>query len=144
MALPSPRRTARSPNGGSTCTFGTVGQTLTPGDFLELQLADSSFSGDSVNVASGGATITFNIPVSASSTLLSSPHFVTGDASATTGGTAVTLTGSSVFTNSSSYNCSANATNSTASIEVTYTSGSVFNLISSTGSPTVNYLCVGN
>lgn len=56
---------------------------------------------------------------------------------------AVTLTGSAVFTSSSSYFCAAQDVSSTAATKVAYTSGSQFT-ITGTGTDNIRYICVGN
>lgn len=56
---------------------------------------------------------------------------------------AVTLTGSSVFSSSSSYKCSAIDTTAANAVKITYTSGSQFTL-TGTGTDVLNYICIGN
>ena len=80
-------------------------------------------------------------------TTVSSPKIVTGTRTGvtTTPGVTVTFTGNAVFTSATSYVCTAqNVTNTTGRIELVQNSGTQITLISSTGTISVNYVCVGN
>jgi hypothetical protein len=62
-----------------------------------------------------------------------------------TSATTVTLTGTAVFTSSTSYRCTAqNISNATARIYLNQTSGTTFTLATSTGTVSVNYICIGS
>jgi hypothetical protein len=62
-----------------------------------------------------------------------------------TAGVTVTFTGNAVFTSATSYICTAqNVTNTSARIELVQNSGTQITLYSQTGTPSVNYVCVGN
>jgi hypothetical protein len=70
---------------------------------------------------------------------------VTGTATASTVGVAVTLTGAAAFTSSTSYYCVAQNTFSTASrLYLKITSGSSFTVSSQNGTPTYSYICIGS
>lgn len=87
-----------------------------------------------------------NLPnvVSPSGTLQISPHTVIGSVTLTGSPVAVTLTGSAVFTSSSSYSCALNdATATDTGSGITYTSGTAFTVAGS-GTNTYRYICVGN
>lgn len=71
------------------------------------------------------------------------PHMVNGSGALTGGTLAVTLTGSAVFTSSTSYVCNPDDSTGINGIEVTYTDGSHFTL-TGTGTDSVRYTCVGN
>jgi hypothetical protein len=107
-----------------------------------LKATTGTFSG-----AVTGTTITpvYNV----SGTLQASSHTVRGTSAAMSGGAVtVTLSGAAVFTNSSSYTCTANENVSGViyqPIGITYTSGSsiTFNNDSS-DTATVSFICTGN
>jgi hypothetical protein len=92
----------------------------------------------------GGAESKLVTPLySTGGTLQASPHLVNGSGSLSGGTLVVTLTGSAVFSSSSSYVCSPDDSTGINGIEVTYTSGSSFTL-TGTGTDSVRYTCVGN
>ena len=75
---------------------------------------------------------------------LSGAHGVFATGSLTGGTLAVTLTGSSVFTSSSSYMCTPQDTTTPANaVTVAYSSGSAFTL-TGTGTDAVRFQCTGN
>lgn len=71
-----------------------------------------------------------------------SVHFVQGSVALAAGAATVTLTGSAVFTNSSSFSCWGSDTTTAAAVRTAATSGTQFT-ISGTGTDTVAYTCLG-
>jgi ribose 5-phosphate isomerase len=80
--------------------------------------------------------------VAGSAALVASPKMVVGAGTASTGGTAVTLYGSSIFSNAN-YRCMVTNTSSTAGLQVSSKTTSGFTVTSSSGSPTFDYTCFG-
>jgi hypothetical protein len=71
------------------------------------------------------------------------PHMVQGSIALSSGAATVTLSGSAVFTSSSSYTCTANDVTSAAAVKVTQSSGTSLAL-AGTGTDTIQFLCAGN
>jgi hypothetical protein len=126
--------------------IGAVG-----GDFLDVggnirgtQLISTATTGTQAILV--GSTTPINnlfanaIFTSGGTQITTRTHFLFGQ-KAVTGSVTVTLTGSDIFTNSSSYACGVNATDSENPVRIQYSSGSQF-ILSSLGS-NVSYICGG-
>ena len=70
-------------------------------------------------------------------------HLVYGSATLSGGTVTITLLGSAIYTNSSSYQCNANDLSALQSVRVNLVSGSSFILLG-TDTNNVNYVCLGN
>ncbi len=77
-------------------------------------------------------------------TRLTGSHMVAGSSPTSSAGVSVFLMGSAVFTDETTYVCTANYTTEPGAPQVSYTSGSVFILTSPSDTPDANYICVGN
>jgi hypothetical protein len=78
--------------------------------------------------------------------VVTSPHIVRGTATISGTSVGVTLTGSAVFANATSYVCTANDQTTTKTIVVEQSSGTAFTLTTGGGGngDTVGFICVGN
>ena len=75
-------------------------------------------------------------------TVQATPHSVIGRFTATGTTAAVTLTGSAVFTSSTSYQCVATDDN-TGSVGLTYTDGSHFTVTAVANNDVISVICMG-
>jgi hypothetical protein len=71
-------------------------------------------------------------------------HIVQGFVSATTSGTAVTLSGAAAFTNSTSYVCTLGSAGAFQNYVWGATSGSSFSVASQSSTANISYICSGN
>ena len=100
----------------------------------------------SFNPSTGAVSGGGGVPIySASGTLKTSQHWVTGTATMSSSSATVTLSGSGAFSSSSSYVCTATDTSQSGAVRLFLSSGTSFGLVTSTaGSDVVSYQCVGN
>ncbi|MEB2554049.1 hypothetical protein [Burkholderia cenocepacia] len=90
------------------------------------------------------ATTTGAMPLyGTTGTGINAPHMVQGTATLSSGAATVTLSGSAVFTSSSSYACTANDTTAAAPVKVSQTSGTSITF-AGTGTDVVQFMCAGN
>ncbi|WP_322083976.1 hypothetical protein [Burkholderia sp. BCC1972] len=80
---------------------------------------------------------------STTGTGVNAPHMVQGNVALSSGSATVTLSGSAVFTSSSSYTCMANDTTAANAVKVGQTSGTSITF-TGTGTDSVQFLCAGN
>ena len=100
-----------------------------------------SFNPSTGTVSGGGGAPIY----SASGTLKTSQHWVTGTATMSSSSATVTLSGSAAFSSSSSYVCTATDTSQTGAVRLLISSGTSFGLVTSTaGNDVVSYQCAGN
>jgi hypothetical protein len=76
-------------------------------------------------------------------TAVSAPHMVQGSVALASGTATVTLSGSAVYTSSSSYTCTANDTTAAAAVKVGQTSGTSITF-TGTSTDTVQFMCAGS
>ena len=74
---------------------------------------------------------------------VNAPHTVTGSVTLSSGSATATLSGSAVFTSSSSYTCTANDTTAANTVKIGQTSGTSITF-TGTGSDIVQFACAGN
>ncbi len=138
--------TTAGTNGGISGTEGT-GAGVPPGALLDVMWPDSTAHRWMMNNNNGGnqnviGSFDFVNVVNHSGTQLASPHIV--EDSCTLGTScSVTLTGTAVYTNSTSYTCACVDATAINACRVNQTSGSAF-AITGTGTDVLRYLCVGN
>ena len=133
-------------NGGVSATEGT-GAGVPAGAGLDVLWADSTAHRWKMNNNNGGAqnvvgSLDFVNVVNHSGTQQTSPHIVQDSCTLGTD-CAVTLTGSAVYTNSTSYTCTCADDTAIAACSVAQASGSAFT-ITGTGTDAIRYICVGN
>jgi hypothetical protein len=150
---------AAGPNPLNTLTiaFGGIGSGL-----LALP-ANTTIGGNSVPAISGTPTATHiatwlnattlqdggvapaSMPVfNTGGTAITAPHMIYATGALAGGTLAVTLSGSAIYTSSSSYICQPQDTTTPANaVTVAYTSGTAFTL-TGTGTDAIRYQCVGN
>ncbi|KVW08492.1 hypothetical protein WK91_30670 [Burkholderia cepacia] len=80
---------------------------------------------------------------STTGTGVNAPHMVQGNVALSSGSATVTLSGSAVFTSSSSYTCMANDTTAANAVKVSQGSGTSITF-TGTGTDSVQFLCAGN
>lgn len=80
---------------------------------------------------------------STTGTGVNAPHMVQGTVALASGSATVTLSGSAVFTSSSSYTCTANDTTAANAVKVGQTSGTSITF-TGTGTDSVQFLCAGS
>ena len=127
-------------NPATTCADTSNSATFVVGHWVAVRYVRGSTSFTS-NMA---FTLDNGTATSGSASLLSGPHMTVGTvANVGTGGTAVTLHGSSVFTSNTSYYCSAVTTDAAVAVRVQQDSGTQITLSVAAGTHTVSYICVG-
>ncbi|WP_175785400.1 hypothetical protein [Burkholderia ambifaria] len=98
------------------------------------------------NMAVSGALIagsgTLNV-YSANGTAVTTPHVVTGSVTLASGAGTATFTGNAIFSNSTSYNCTATDTTSNSAVKATPTSASSVSFSGAT-TDVIAYQCIGN
>ena len=80
---------------------------------------------------------------STTGTLVAGPHMVTGSVALASGTATVTLSGSAVYTSSTSYTCTANDTTAAAAVKVGQTSATSITF-TGTSTDTVQFMCAGS
>lgn len=113
------------------------------GGTLAITPATSFAAGVTVTGAIS-ATTTGTMPFyGTTGTAVNAPHMVQGSVALSAGSATVTLSGSAVYTSSSSYTCTANDTTAANAVKVGQTSGTSITL-TGTGTDTVQFMCAGN
>lgn len=132
------------------CTGGAIvsnttangGQLVFGNNSISFNWAGAAFTANSNgNISSTGTGV---MPLfGATGTPVNAPHMVQGTATLSSGAATVTLSGSAVFTSSSSYACTANDTTAAAPVKVSQTSGTSITF-AGTGTDVVQFMCAGN
>jgi hypothetical protein len=113
----------------------------------------STFTTPTVKILPSAVTVTGSINATTTGTLplynvsgtgQNAPHAVIGSATLSGGTVTVTLSGSSVFSSSSSYVCHSNDTAGSAILSSTQNQSSSSFKIFGTGTDTIAYMCIGN
>lgn len=148
--------TVTNPGSPITATLPSTSFTVARTDAANTFTGTQTFSGQiSSNLATGTAafSVSSTTPVAnlhtspisylINGTQFTGGHFVTGSATLSTGSATVTLTGSAIYSSSSSYFCFGSNQTAANAVKVTYSSGSSFT-ITGTGSDVINFICFGN
>jgi hypothetical protein len=132
-------------SGSNTCTV-SVPAVFTPtagtGDKFNVKI---QASGTSVSTTFSVSAFTWSLTQATATTSPTiSTHVTYGQVTAATSGVVVQFPGSSGFSDSNSFACTATSQDNTASIRIQNgINGSSITVTSSTGSPNVSYICVG-
>lgn len=135
---------------GTALSFDTAGNTgveYASNEFVGVSNqigSPGNYSGMQLNSGNLSVTGTGAMPLySTGGVGVNAPHIVTGSVALSSGSATVALSGSSVFSSTSTYACTANDTTSAAAVKVLLTSGSAFAL-TGTGTDTVQFICTGS
>ncbi|MBN3848606.1 hypothetical protein G3N58_17510 [Paraburkholderia sp. Ac-20342] len=142
-----------APSDSNGAVIALVGNgATTPNKYLRassgnFQICNSAYSACPLSVSDAGnisTTGTGTMPLyGTTGTAVNAPHMVTGTVALASGTATVTLSGSAVFTSSSSYACTANDTTAAAAVKVGQTSGTSITF-TGTSTDTVQFSCAGN
>jgi hypothetical protein len=129
--------------GVATCTDSTHSASFISGDTIAVQLARPA---DGKGAWTKTWTFSLGPNFSNTAATVTSPHIVTGKATATTSGVTVTLSSPQAFTSSTSYRCTTTYAESSGNngIFLSQTSGTSFTITSFGATTDVNYICIGN
>ncbi|WP_322055617.1 hypothetical protein [Burkholderia cenocepacia] len=141
--------TAIGPNTPSTGAFTTLSASSTVSgtgfsNYLASPPAIGATTANTGRFTTLSSTGTGAMPLySTSGTGVSAPHMVQGTVALSSGSATVTLSGSAVFSSSSTYTCTANDTTAANAVKVSQSSGSSITF-TGTGTDSVQFLCAGS